>query len=602
VNRARMLIALGIALAAGLGAGQAQANTYCAELPGDASCDQNFMTSSAIQDAVDSADANPGPDTVKIGPGTFAMPSPVYLSSFGEDNTLTLVGSGPNTVLSGSDPANPEIHFNAPQGSSISDLTVSIPDDASNTVKRGLVLTGDAPTADNIDVNFVTGTTGNRTTGVELRDGATLSNSVVTLSNANVNTAVGSYAGTQTVQDSSLTAFRDVDQRNTSGTLEVRRSALIVIGVAGLNLGGTLNIRDSVIVAPYGSGDGVFLESSGAPANTLIDGTTMVGTPGSVGVVAISAAGTPTPGNTHLRLHNSVVHGYDFAIAHTTVFPEDTLNIDVDSSAYDSTRVGAGVGAGTPDIDVEGLVDLNGVDPELLDPGNGDYSLAPGSPLIDTGQAAAPPAGSKDLAGNPRACDGNDDGLIRRDIGAYEFRANANDDCVAPETTIVGGPGPTTTFPYSFSVGSNDGEATWRCSFDGGAKSACGPLVDAPDLGLGPRTFSVQAADEYGNTDQTPAVRQYTVIGSEEPGDTTPPRVTKLKAPKKTTKKRAKVTFRANEAGAVFTCRLNKSKPKPCKSPWKTPKLKKGKNTIEVSATDEAGNRSDIVRRTIKRR
>ncbi len=212
-----MLIALGIALAAGLGTGQAQASTYCAELPGDASCDQNFAgTTTAVQAAVAAADTHPGADTVKVGPGIFVMPSPVYLDSFGPDNTLTLVGSGPATVLRGSDPADPEIHFHAPQGSSISKLTVSIPDDATSAAKRGLVLTGDAPTADDIDVNFVTGTTGDKTTGVVLQDGATLSNSRVSLYNANVNTAVASTTGgTQTVQGSTLTAFRDVDQRNT---------------------------------------------------------------------------------------------------------------------------------------------------------------------------------------------------------------------------------------------------------------------------------------------------------------------------------------------------------------------------------------------------
>jgi len=52
----------------------------------------------------------------------------------------------------------------------------------------------------------------------------------------------------------------------------------------------------------------------------------------------------------------------------------------------------------------------------------------------------------------------------------------------------------------------------------------------------------------------------------------------------------------------IFTCRLNKSKPKRCKSPWKTPKLKKGKNTIQVWATDRAGNRSGIRKLIVKRK
>ena len=202
--------------------------------------------------------------------------------------------------------------------------------------------------------------------------------------------------------------------------------------------------------------------------------------------------------------------------------------------------------------------------------------------------------------------------MIRRDIGAFEYKVDPNDDCVAPETSIVGGPGPTTTWPFGFSVASDDGLASWRCSFDGSPGSACGPLVEAPDLGTGSHNFSVQAVDQYGNIDQTPATQAYTVIGGDEPdcetdpslcpeGDTTPPRVLKLKAPKKTAKKRVKATFRSNEAGVVFTCRLNKSKPKRCRSPWKTPKLKKGKNTIQVQATDKSGNVSKLAKVKIKR-
>ncbi|MFN8150087.1 MAG: hypothetical protein U0R24_03025 [Solirubrobacterales bacterium] len=588
---------------AGLGTAQAQAATYCAELPTDTSCDQNFTgTTTAIQAAVDAADTHPGADTVKVGPGNFVMPSPVYLSNFGDGSRLTLVGSGDATVLSGSDPTSPDINFSGGQGSSISDLTILIPDDASNAGKTGLVVSGDA-TADHLHVSFATGTTGTKTTGVQLRDEATLSNSTVRLYNSNVNNAVTTLGSANTVRNSTLTAYRDVHKLNTSGTTEVERSALVVIGAGAVNTGGTLNIRDSVIVTPFGGGYGVYLSSTGASADTLIEGTTMVGAPGtgggtSVGIVATASAGAPTPANTHLRLNSSVIYGYDYAIAHQRYFPADTLNIDVDSSAYDPALVGAG-GAETTTFDVKDLVDLDNVDPKFLDPGNGDYSLAPGSPLIDGGQAAAPPTGSKDWQGNPRACDGNDDGAIRRDIGAYELRTDPNDDCVAPETTITAGPGATATFPYSLSVGSDDGSATWRCSFDGAAKSTCGPLVNAPDLGLGPRTFSVQAVDQYGNVDQTPATRQYTVVGGGEPGDTTPPEITKLKAPKTTKKKRAKVTFSADEAGAEFTCQLNKSKPKSCKSPWKTPKLKRGKNTIQVWATDKAGNRSAAVRRTI---
>ena len=52
--------------------------------------------------------------------------------------------------------------------------------------------------------------------------------------------------------------------------------------------------------------------------------------------------------------------------------------------------------------------------------GAGDYHLAPGSPMIDAGNMAAPTPGILDIDGGPRATDGNGDGVARRDIGADE--------------------------------------------------------------------------------------------------------------------------------------------------------------------------------------
>lgn len=154
MKRALIFMAIGLASIAAFGATQAQANTYCAELPADASCDQNFTgTGTSIQAAVEAAADNPGPDSVKVGPGNFVMPSPVSLSSPGDANKLTLTGSGPSTVLSGDEPQLPDINFSGGTGSSINDLTVSISDDASNEYKVGLAL-GAGATGSRLTVTF----------------------------------------------------------------------------------------------------------------------------------------------------------------------------------------------------------------------------------------------------------------------------------------------------------------------------------------------------------------------------------------------------------------------------------------------------------------
>ncbi|MFN8111602.1 MAG: hypothetical protein U0R51_00230 [Solirubrobacterales bacterium] len=81
------------------------------------------------------------------------------------------------------------------------------------------------------------------------------------------------------------------------------------------------------------------------------------------------------------------------------------------------------------------------------------------------------------------------------------------------------------------------------------------------------------------------------------PPDTTPPDTAittkpkdkiKLKGRKKTAK--ATYAFTATEGGSTFTCRLDAAAPAPCASPLKLTKLKKGRHTFTVFATDAAGN------------
>jgi len=61
-------------------------------------------------------------------------------------------------------------------------------------------------------------------------------------------------------------------------------------------------------------------------------------------------------------------------------------------------------------------------DPLFANATNADYHLSPGSPCIDTGSNAAVPAGiTTDLDGNPRFLDGDSDGSVIVDIGAYEY-------------------------------------------------------------------------------------------------------------------------------------------------------------------------------------
>jgi|SRR6266511_5557923 len=92
--------------------------------------------------------------------------------------------------------------------------------------------------------------------------------------------------------------------------------------------------------------------------------------------------------------------------------------------------------------------------------------------------------------------------------------------------------------------------------------------------------------DGFGDETQDPDISS-----CNPPGDIAAPETTITKKPKnKTKKKRATFEFTSTEPDATFDCVLDgKSTFKPCTSPL-TVKVKKGKHSFSVQATDAAGN------------
>ena len=99
-------------------------------------------------------------------------------------------------------------------------------------------------------------------------------------------------------------------------------------------------------------------------------------------------------------------------------------------------------------------------------------------------------------------------------------------DITAPDTSITGGPaGATTDSTPEFAFESTEGDATFTCSVDGAAFSSCTTPLTLGPLALGAHSFRVRATDTLGNTDATPAVRDFTVEDPAPPPgvDTTAP-------------------------------------------------------------------------------
>ena len=94
-------------------------------------------------------------------------------------------------------------------------------------------------------------------------------------------------------------------------------------------------------------------------------------------------------------------------------------------------------------------------------------------------------------------------------------------DAFAPVTNIDSGPsGFVHDTSATFQVSANK-LATYECSLDGAAYSACAPdgVVDYAGLAEGTHTFQVRATDDQGRVDDTPETRTWTI-------DLTPPTVT----------------------------------------------------------------------------
>jgi glucose/arabinose dehydrogenase/PKD repeat protein len=158
-------------------------------------------------------------------------------------------------------------------------------------------------------------------------------------------------------------------------------------------------------------------------------------------------------------------------------------------------------------------------------------------------------------------------------------------DLTPPESMISSGPsGATATRDTAFEFSSNDPEATFECSFDGGAWAVCGSPIRYADLLEGQHTFGVRAKDPAGNVEPSPSVRSWTV-------DITPPDTTITSGPSGTTASRsARIEFLASEAGAGFRCSLDGSPLASCISPTNYQGLVDGTHVFAVAAVDNAGN------------
>jgi len=628
-NRLALLAATFIAGIGILGASQAQANVYCVASATPGTCTSNFTGSTtAVQAALTASQSNAGPDTIRIGTGIFTTPTAngdFELGNTGVNNSVDIVGEGSLTdsVLQVQNTDNQSILFDAGYGSTLSKVSISVPGVGGGTALWVRNTQGGTPPVVR-EVNIYKEVPTNNPvglTGVELQNGATLASTSVDVSSTSVTptTAVQSDgAGAQSVIASYLVAGRGVSQPAGTGSTTVSRSQIVASGTGVKNSSGTLNLNDSLLKMPAaGFTFATDTSSTSGFVDTQIDGSTIVGGPNTTGA-QITANVSPTA-SARVQLDNSVM-----SLGGNTVFAYiesagNTATFNTNHSAYDRTKIVRFDSSIGPLNAVEQVpVDLSATSPGFNDPVNDDFTPVPSSPLLDAGVPIDPPAGSLDLNGHPRACHGKADGVIIRDIGAFEYKTDPNDDCTYPAAVVTPPPGTITDTTPTIVITAKPG-STFSCSLDGGAFSDCTSSFTTPTLSLGAHDLKVRARDVFGNIQQVPTDSTFTIVAATcatdaslcppatcatDPSlcpDKTAPKVTILgKVPKRTGRKSLKIRFKASEASS-FTCKVNRAKPRKCKSPFKA-KLKKGKNTITIVATDNAGNKSKAKRLFIKRK
>lgn len=146
----------------------------------------------------------------------------------------------------------------------------------------------------------------------------------------------------------------------------------------------------------------------------------------------------------------------------------------------------------------------------------------------------------------------------------------------------AGGGGTATVTPPS--GGGNQTAAPLLADPDGGDFAELGgsPTIDAGSIDglLGPRDLAGESRIQGPAPD----------IGADE-RDGTPPRTTIESGPEPVVRVgKVTFTFRADEPGSTFSCRIDEGDYQPCTSPFTTDSLNQGDHVFEVRATDPAGN------------
>jgi hypothetical protein len=502
-----LLVGLVAAIALGLTAPAAFAEDFCVgvSLPRCPVATYS-LTIGGYYSAEDDADANPGPDTVVIAPHVFDLVEPTNLTP-AADTTILGAGVG-QTVFQGAYPGQDLLSISGEFGSKASGFSVVVNDESAGG--SGLAVTRATVsdfTVEKVE-DFPSNSVGFR--GLEIGDGATAHNATITIgtfagigilanyksatvydievkSSTPVNTGTGivgdsSDAGTElNFHHMKIKGFvggtyvEDKKFTLTDSLIEMG-SATNALGVGAYAYGSNvieLNIERVTIVGTGADQTGFSLYAADAPASLDADVYDVVAYVPQPGAATFSAfdcwggAGAPQPADLDLGFFATLGGQWQ-------IDPGCAWN-------FDGGR----------------FTELAGVDPQFRNAGADDYRLLRNSPLIDKGATADTLATSAtDLADGKRAVDGDGDGAIKTDLGAFEYQRSAPQlTNTASATSVL----PGTPIKFNATASDPDGEAvavSW--SFDDGTVAGNVNSVTHAFASAGTHSATLTGIDEAG--------------------------------------------------------------------------------------------------------
>jgi len=205
----------------------------------------------------------------------------------------------------------------------------------------------------------------------------------------------------------------------------------------------------------------------------------------------------------------------------------------------------------------------------------------------------ATPAGGSSFSGWSGACSGTSPCTVTMSASrSVTAGFDLVPDTTPPQTIITGGPsGETSDSTPTFTfVSSEDPDSTFTCQVDSGAGVACSSPYTTGALAEGPHTFSVTATDAADNSDLSPAISDFTVVGAPPPDEDAPETAISDGPTGNTTDTTPTFAFGSDEADSTFVCQIDQALPAPCTSPHTTQPLGAGAHVFSVYASDAAGN------------